>query len=306
MTDAKSKGTTDKKEVCRSFRNNNGECRFGDTCKYEHSKGEAIPVPERDYKPKGDCNNWAKDKSCRFGDRCRFVHGSEDKRETYRPKKTENTSGEQEVCRMFEKRGKCRFGDRCKHKHVAGEKKVSDKKDAGKKSDQKDGESKTGGRRRRRRGPGDKTEETKVEAAKYDKEGVEICRNFSQKGNCRFGEECTYSHGSPDPNAKPKPGSEKPASSGRGGRRRRTRGASSSAGRSSAPKAPGQCYNFEENGSCEFGDECRFKHGDGDKRDFTRKPAKKAPGVCYNFQENGECEYGADCRFSHDPADRTD
>jgi hypothetical protein len=286
-----------KKEVCRSFRNN-GECRFGSDCKYEHSKGDPIAVPPRDYKPKGDCNNWTKDKTCKFGDRCRFVHGSEDKRETYRPKKAENTSGEQEICRMFEKRGKCRFGERCKHKHVEGERKPKPKKEAAKKSENKSGdESKSAGRRRKRTKTGGKTTETKTEAAKYDKEGVEICRNFSQKGNCRFGEECTYSHSTPDPNAKPKAGTEKKSA---GGRRRAPRGTDSGAAR-----VPGPCYSFDEHGSCEYGDECRFKHGDGDKRDFSRKPAKKTQ-VCYTFQDTGDCEYGADCRFSHDPADRTD
>lgn len=65
--------------------------------------------------PKGDCHNWTEKKECRFGDRCRFLHGSEDKRATYRPQRTESASGEQEICRQYEKRGKCRFGDKVRN-----------------------------------------------------------------------------------------------------------------------------------------------------------------------------------------------
>jgi hypothetical protein len=264
MTDNK-----DKKEVCRSFRNNNGECRFGSDCKYEHTKGEPIAVPPRDYKPKGDCKNWAESKSCRFGDRCRYLHGADDKRESYRPQKT----GEPEICRQFQKKGSCRFGDKCRNKHVEGDKQAS-------KSESKDGGEKSQGRRRRRRPRGaGKKDETKVEAAKYDKEGVEICRAFSQNKSCRFGDQCTYSHGAPDPNAKPKDGGQAKAE-------RRPR-------RAPRSKGPKECLDWAEN-KCEYGDECRFKHGDGDKRDLTPKPKP-----CYSWQENKSCEWGDECRFAH-------
>jgi hypothetical protein len=299
MADSKGNGAV--KEVCRAFRNNDGNCRWGDECKYEHSKGDPIPVPERDYKPKGDCFNFEKDKSCRFGERCRFLHGPEDKRESYRPQKAENTSGEPEICRQYEKRGKCRFGDRCKLKHVEGAK---TEQGQGQGQEKKSGDG--AGRRRRRRGPkggnGDGNAETKKEraAAEYDKEGVEICRRFKTDGKCKFGDECNYSHGTPDPKAVPKAGTEKPQ--GGGGRRRRT---PRSGGAGNGGEV-GQCYSFTENGSCEYGDECRFKHGEKDSRDFAKIRKPRNPGPCYSFQENGTCDYGDDCRFSHNPADKAD
>jgi len=281
----------DGKEICRSFRNN-GECRFGSDCKYEHSKGDPIAVPERDYKPKGDCHSWEKEKKCRFGDRCRFLHGSEDKRETYRPKRAENTSGEQEICRQYEARGRCRFGDRCKHKHVEGAKKEKKDQPKGEKKPASNGQGNGNGngdkpaRRRRRRGPGQggAASESKAKpVTQYDKDGVEICRRFKDGGKCKFGEDCTYSHSAPDPKATPKAGSEDKGA-GRGRRR--------------GPREAQECYDFQEKGNCEYGDECRFKHGANDKRDLKAARRAKA-GPCYAFQEKGACEYGDECRFQH-------
>jgi hypothetical protein len=269
------------KEVCRTFRNK-GECRFGTDCKYEHSKGDAIPVPPRDYKPKGDCHSWAKDKTCRFGDRCRFVHGADDKRETYRPPRAEKKDGAK--------------GDGKPRESAKGE----------------------GGRRRRRRGPrgggggaggaaggagkGErKTAEKPV--AQYDKDGVEICRKH-QQGNCRYGQECTYSHGVPDPKAKPK--EPKEAKDGGRPRRPRRRGPRREAAGGAGAGAGGDkdaCYDFTEKRACEYGDDCRFRHGAGDKRDL-KQVRRRTNGPCYALRDNGNCEYGDDCRFSHDPADR--
>jgi len=278
-TDSKSAA----KEVCRAFRNNDGNCRFGTDCKYEHSKGDKIAVPERDYKPKGDCHNWEKEKTCKFGDRCRFLHGQEDKRETYRVKRDPPANGEQEICRQYERRGRCRWGDKCKHKHVEGAKK--EKKEASKSESKKsaggdNAEKSDNPRRRQRRrgGEGKGASETKAapQKAEYDKEGVELCRRFKDGGKCKFGSECTYSHNAADPKAQPKPGQEKPQRKAREPR---------------AAKEVGECYDFAENGHCEYGDECRFKHGGSDKRQLKTRE-RRAPGPCYSWQENGTCEYG--------------
>jgi hypothetical protein len=256
-------------EICRAFRNN-GSCRFEKDCKYEHSSGAAIEAPPRDYTPKGDCHNWAEKKECRFAERCRFLHGASDKRTTYRVAKPENTSGEQEICRNFSQRGKCRFGSECKHKHVEG---------AGGKA----GDSKDNGAPRRRRGgaarTGDKKEAKKATETQFDKDGVEICRNFA-KGKCNRGDECQYSHGVA-------------ASTGPAPTKTRAPRASGGA-RSTGPK---ECNEFADGGECSYGDECRYKHGPSDKRDLSVKK-RREPGPCYQFAE-GKCEYGTECRFSH-------
>jgi len=276
------------KEVCRAFRNK-GECRYGNECKYEHSKGDLITVPPRDFKPKGDCHSWEKDKACKFGDRCRFLHGADDKRDTYRPARPERK---------------------------ADGAKGDAKKEAGKR------ESGDGPRRRRRRGPrggagggagggggggraaGGAGEHKVVKpAAQYDKDGLEICRKH-QQGNCRFGNDCTYSHGVPDPKAKPKDGGA-PAAGGAGGPRRRTRRAppAGAAGGGAGGGDKDACYDFTEKRNCEYGDECRFRHGAGDKRDL-KQVRRRTNGPCYALRDNGSCEYGDDCRFSHNPADQ--
>jgi len=83
---------------------------------------------------------------------------------------------------------------------------------------------------------------------KFDADGVELCRNFRNTGECRFGDNCTYSHVPGGPIGHP------------------------------AKRAvAGECYEFKEKGACKFGAECRFKHGDGDGRtEVPRKRSKPA------------------------------
>jgi len=275
------------KEVCRAFRNT-GRCRFDKDCKFEHSTGAEITPPPRDYTPSGACHNWTKEQKCRFGDRCRFVHGADDKRTTYRPERKAQPEGagagtqtgdKQEICRNFQSRGRCRFGERCRHLHVEGDKKPAKAKEEKKQSagagadGDGDGE---GGRRRtrpRRRGPrgggaggqngaaagggaapAPKKERSERDSKvlrdedKFDADGVELCRNFRNTGECRFGDNCTYSHVPGGPIGHP------------------------------AKRAvAGECYEFKEKGACKFGAECRFKHGDGDGRtEVPRKRSKPA------------------------------
>ena len=61
-------------EVCRAYRNQ-GRCRNGDACPFEHSEGEPIPQP-----PRGECFTFKEQGECKFGNRCRFKHGADDDR----------------------------------------------------------------------------------------------------------------------------------------------------------------------------------------------------------------------------------
>jgi hypothetical protein len=64
-------------EVCRSFRNN-GTCRYGDECRFEHSEGE--PITTWESKPAEECFKFRDSGECDHGDRCRFTHGDNDPR----------------------------------------------------------------------------------------------------------------------------------------------------------------------------------------------------------------------------------
>ena len=81
----------------------------------------------------------------------------------------------------------------------------------------------------------------------------------------------------------------------------------------------GICYNFRDQGECQYGDNCRFSHdlegaeatedsNDGfqsqneggfakSEKSFERKPRGK--GECYEWKNNGACRFGDRCRFTH-------
>ena len=104
------------------------------------------------------------------------------------------------------------------------------------------------------------------------------------------------------------------------------------------PPPAGECLNFNESGTCQFGDRCRFTHGPGDprfdaegrrvkaerkprapaaeggggvegggdkkKKKRARKPREDRPPsekldeVCNNYLA-GKCRYGDNCRRQH-------
>jgi len=92
---------------------NNGRCRYGDECKYEHSEGEPI-APEA--RAAGECFTFRDEGSCSRGDACRFTHGENDPR--FGSDGRRDISGEE--CRNY-KRGSCRLGDACPRMHVGEE-----------------------------------------------------------------------------------------------------------------------------------------------------------------------------------------
>ena len=166
------------REVCRAFRNQ-GRCRYGEECQYEHSTGDAIAAP-----PRGECFNFKQDGACKFGDRCRFTHGSDDdrfdddgnfikktkpapmasndggdddddkpaggKRRARKPRQRGPRDKLDEVCNNYAA-GRCRYGDNCRRQHVG--------------------------------------DVTPLPVEKLE----EVCNNFLQ-GRCRFGDLCRRVH----------------------------------------------------------------------------------------------------------------
>jgi len=245
----------EEKQVCRMFRNSKPNyCRFGEECKYEHSVGEPIAVPKRDpEKPRDECFNWRDNHECKFDVRCRFLHGEADDR--------------------FDVAGKRKGTGRKKRR-------PKDNGDAaaapGNNANNQDNQGQPKAERRPRR--------RKPKIRQVDGDGKEVCRNFVKNNQeCRWGEECKFSHG---PAVGPAP-DDKPEAAAAAPKERRPR--------LKKPKTPGLCFSFRDSGECEWGDGCRFKHGEEDAREI---PQKKA-GPCYRFRD-GNCEYGEKCRFSHE------
>ncbi len=53
------------------------------------------------------------------------------------------------------------------------------------------------------------------------------------------------------------------------------------------------CRAFRNNGSCRYGEECKYGHTTGEPIPYPE------PGPCFNFREAGECKFGNRCRFKH-------
>ncbi|KAF2837549.1 hypothetical protein M501DRAFT_995498 [Patellaria atrata CBS 101060] len=73
------------------------------------------------------------------------------------------------------------------------------------------------------------------------------------------------------------------------------------------------CRDFQETGSCRFGERCKFSHDNGfflsrrNPRNDKEPPPKSAGDSkmfrsnkpCRDFEKTGTCTFGEDCRFSH-------
>jgi len=65
------------------------------------------------------------------------------------------------------------------------------------------------------------------------------------------------------------------------------------------------CRQFEEHGSCRYGDKCQFAHGDSELRTLARHPKYKTE-MCRTFHTTGFCPYGLRCHFIHNDDERRD
>ncbi|KAJ7516018.1 hypothetical protein O6H91_22G039000 [Diphasiastrum complanatum] len=58
------------------------------------------------------------------------------------------------------------------------------------------------------------------------------------------------------------------------------------------------CLQWEDYGSCRFGETCEFAHGIQDLRTIQQQPKYKTK-MCRNFTIEGICPYGTKCLFVH-------
>jgi hypothetical protein len=58
------------------------------------------------------------------------------------------------------------------------------------------------------------------------------------------------------------------------------------------------CRNWEL-GTCEFGENCAFAHGQDELRNKTNMGSKYKTKKCKQFHEQGYCIYGNRCQFKH-------
>ncbi|KAJ0870273.1 putative transcription factor C3H family [Helianthus annuus] len=68
-------GKSYKTELCVSYLQNSGFCRYGSKCQFAHGTKELHPVPFS-YKSMAEtpCKNYSLSGTCSFGSKCRFLH----------------------------------------------------------------------------------------------------------------------------------------------------------------------------------------------------------------------------------------
>ncbi|KAF3322834.1 zinc finger CCCH domain-containing protein 6-like isoform X1 [Carex littledalei] len=75
-------------------------------------------------------------------------------------------------------------------------------------------------------------------------------------------------------------------------------------GGSSLPERPGEadCVYYLRNGSCGYGDRCRYNHPRGNSSlllgagEFPERPGQP---VCEYYMKNGSCKFGSACKYNH-------
>ena len=108
-----------------------------------------------------------------------------------------------------------------------------------------------------------------------DKYKTALCNNFSQTGNCKYGDNCKFAHGeeelrSPAQSYGGQRGGYRGSSGGRGGPSRGGfgggRGGGFGGGRGGGDRGgmgggrPQVCNQFASTGTCGYGDRCKFMH----------------------------------------------
>jgi hypothetical protein len=214
------------------------------------------------------CFNIRDKGACEFGSDCRFLHPGSETRAS-RQKASQ-------VCYSLRDEGACKYGADCRFSHdlklaAEAKPKVATAKPAA--AAAAGGEQKAGG-------AGEKRERAP--------------RRRRRGGAAGAGGEKPKAVSGAKPAAKVEGKTEvKAASNG-------TTAAATEKKTFTAPAGAGRlsCYQFKQNGSCEFGERCRFVHEGSSAQ--TRGSKLKNTEVCYALRDEGACKFGSDCRYSHD------
>lgn len=85
-------------------------------------------------------------------------------------------------------------------------------------------------------------------------------------------------------------------SGGRGGKGGRGDGGRGAGGRGDGDAKRGVCFRWAENGTCQFGDKCNFKH-DKPSKDKGQGGSGTTFRACHAMQNTGKCDKGDDCPY---------
>jgi len=298
-----------------SFYMKRGECKFGDTCRFDHPEsgpGGAMPgttVNSAGYplnEGQTDCGFYMKTGACKFGATCRFNH----------PEGVATSHASQQTGPFPAKGGQGGMGMMAGMGMGGGM-----------------GEGKGGGKGKSPP-PSAVDGQTGLPLRAYTK----ACDFYLRAGQCQYGLDCKWNHpsgitpgmnrallnqagypinygqqdcgfylqngickfGATCRNAHPEMMMEGMAAAMGGG------GMMASSG--DHPSRPGEapCTFFMKTGNCKFGATCRFDHpagaggsGGGFQGGGGAPPSRPGEPPCAFFLKTGNCKFGATCRFDH-------
>jgi len=231
------------------------------------------------------CRHWVTKGKCDLESSCKFAHGTA---ELAQPSQVAPQSGmmiggggvsyKTKMCKTFLATKACPLGPKCHFAHGQAE------------------------LRNMYRPPNAGVTPGVVQQYGNFKAKTVLCKNWKEKGECSYGDRCSFAHGEDQIRGSgqpPPPGEVEPKEQ--------------MIQRNPLYKTT-ICKKFTEAEFCDMGEDCHFAHGKDELRTIQNpsqghsggsggNPGKVGPQykttMCKSFSELGSCEYGQHCLFAH-------
>jgi len=257
-----SKPANFKTSMCSNF-SNFGFCTVGFNCNFAHGPEELKQVEKKKHIL---CKNFEDQGSCKFND-CLFAHGKEELQSTPATRQ-DNPLYKTKLCSKFKEDGFCERTDTsCAFAHGEDELRKVDVGGLQKMSGYKE----------------------------------TLCKYFTTKGSCQYGNLCHFAHGEHELGMKQMGGGINfGAGSMMGSMMNQQMGGMNFPDPATNPNIKTTiCRSWLETKTCQYGQYCHHAHGEEDMRPLPPPRPGYKDKLCKYFEATGSCKWGEDCEFAH-------